>query len=76
MKNAVVLVLANKRDMATMNLEQICQKLDIKKFNRNWAIYPVTAIKDQADSGLPVAMEWLIDNIQSTQYPVVKVQVG
>ena len=76
MKNAVVLILANKRDMATMNLEEICEKLKIKQFKRNWAIYPITAIKDQAESGLPLAMEWLIDNIENTQFPVTKVEVG
>ena len=63
MQEAVVLVLANKRDVATMNLEQISEKLGTAKLKRNWAIYPVTAIREQEESGLPAAMQWLIENI-------------
>lgn len=73
MKDSVVLVLANKRDVATMNLEQVSEKLSLNKLGRNWAIYPVTAIKEQKESGLPAAMEWLIDNIQHTEGPKVKI---
>jgi hypothetical protein len=45
MENCVVLVLANKRDVATMSLDHVCGKLGLKGLNRNWAIFPVTAIK-------------------------------
>lgn len=43
---------------------------------RNWAIYPVTAIKDHEGSGLVSAMEWLIDNINHVDGPKVKIEVG
>ena len=43
---------------------------------RNWAIYPITATREHKDSGLPEAMEWLIDNIEHTSYPKVKINVG
>lgn len=76
MSSAVVLVLANKRDMATMNLEDMRQKLAINDLKRNWAIYPVTAIKEHSESGLAQAMEWLIHNIDDTEYPKVKINVG
>ena len=76
MQEAVVLILANKRDVATMNLEDISQKLGISQMKRNWAIYPITAVKEQKESGLPAAMEWLISNIEDTEHPKVKVQVG
>ena len=46
MQNSVILVLANKRDVATLGLEDICNKLGLKDLKkRNWAIFPVTAIK-------------------------------
>lgn len=60
MQNAVVLILANKRDIATMNLEDLSIKLGVSQLKRNWAIFPITAIKDHESSGLVVAMEWLI----------------
>ena len=60
MSEAVILVLANKRDMATMNLEHLREKLSISGMKRNWAIYPITATRDHKESGLPEAMEWLI----------------
>lgn len=60
MKNCVVLILANKRDIATLNLEELSKKLGVSEFKRNWAIYPVTAIKNHQISGLVEAMEWLI----------------
>lgn len=48
MENCVILVLANKRDVATMNLEEVCEKLKLRELNnRNWAIFPVTAIKEE-----------------------------
>lgn len=43
---------------------------------RNWAIYPVTAIKDHENSGLVPAMEWLIDNVNHVEGPKVKIEVG
>ena len=45
MRDAVILVLANKRDIATMNVQQMSEKLELRDLKRNWAIYPVTAIK-------------------------------
>jgi hypothetical protein len=47
MQQAVVLILANKRDVATMNLEQLSEKLATGSLQRNWAIYPVTAVREQ-----------------------------
>jgi hypothetical protein len=49
----VILILANKRDMATMNLEYLKEKMQISGMKRNWAIYPITAIRGHKDSGLP-----------------------
>ena len=46
MRDAVILVLANKRDLATMNLEEVCSKLGVREMKRNWAIYPTVAIKE------------------------------
>lgn len=45
MKDSVILVIANKRDVATMSLDHVCEKLGLKNVQRNWAIFPVTAIK-------------------------------
>ena len=59
MQDSVILILANKRDVAKMNLDFICEKLGIKDLKRNWAIFPVTAIKEQKN-GLEQAMTWLI----------------
>ena len=76
MQEAVVLVIANKRDVATVNLEQMSQRLKLAEIKRNWAIYPVTAVKEHEQSGLPPAMEWLIDNIENLEFPKVKIEVG
>lgn len=76
MQNAVVLILANKRDVATMNLEHLSVKLGVQELHRNWAIYPVTAIKEHDTSGLIPAMEWLIENIDHTEHPKVTLNVG
>ena len=51
MSLCVVLVLANKRDVAMMSLEMVCEKMGLRGLKRNWAIFPVTAIKEN-DSGL------------------------
>lgn len=51
-------------------------RLGVHKLQRNWAIYPVTAIKDHETSGLVPAMEWLVDNIDLLDGPRVKIQVG
>jgi hypothetical protein len=48
----------------------------LTQIKRNWAIYPVTAIKEHGESGLPAAMEWLIDNIENLEFPKVKIEVG
>jgi 50S ribosomal subunit-associated GTPase HflX len=63
MQQAVVLIIANKRDVATVSMDHLSDKLGVHSMKRNWAIYPVTAIKDHQSSGLLPAMEWLIDNI-------------
>lgn len=52
------------------------ERLGVHKLQRNWAIYPVTAIKDHETSGLVPAMEWLVDNIDLLDGPRVKIQVG
>lgn len=75
MENCVVLVLANKRDIATMSLDHVCEKLGLKKLKRNWAIFPVTAIKE-SNNGLHEAMEWLVININHLQHFTKKVSVG
>lgn len=46
MQQSVVLVLANKRDVATMSIEDITNKLQLHNFKRNWAVFPVCAIKE------------------------------
>ncbi len=76
MEQAVVLVIANKRDVATMGMEHLSEKLALQGLKRNWAIYPVTAIKDHENSGLVAAMEWLIDNVNHLEGPKVKIEVG
>jgi hypothetical protein len=76
MQQAVLLVIANKRDVATMNMEHLSEKLDVQGLKRNWAIYPVTAIKDHESSGLVPAMEWLIENVNQVEGPKVKIEVG
>lgn len=42
---------------------------------RNWAIYPVTAIKEE-ENNLDKAMQWLIDNIDDTMRPKKIVKYG
>jgi hypothetical protein len=42
--------------------------------NRNWALYPVTAIKKE-HSGLQEAFEWLANNIDKSFAPVKTVEV-
>lgn len=75
MQNCVVLVLANKRDIATMNLEYISNKLMLNGMKRNWAVYPVCAIKDESHN-LPAAMEWLINNIDDIKNPKKVINMG
>lgn len=75
MANCVLLVLANKRDIATMSLDSICEKLDLKELKRNWAIFPITAIKETSN-GLPEAMEWLVMNIDHVKHFTKKVNIG
>ena len=66
MKNAVVLILANKRDVATMSVEALCSKLELEKLDRNWAIFPICGIK-QKGSNLEEAMEWLVENLNKNE---------
>lgn len=75
MQNAVILVLANKRDVATMNIEGVCNKLGLNELKRNWAIFPVCAIKEQGNN-LDEAMKWLIDNVDDVEHPKKTVKVG
>jgi small GTP-binding protein len=75
MKNCVVLVLANKRDVATMSVESISTALRLNEMKRNWAVFPVCAIKDDANS-LAAAMEWLIDNIDDVANPKKVIKMG
>ncbi len=75
MQECVVLVLANKRDVATMSVELISNKLDLNNMKRNWAVYPVCSIKDEG-SNLEAAMEWLIDNIDDVKNPKKVINMG
>ena len=75
MADSVVLVLANKRDVATMSLEHISQKLQLQGLKRNWAIYPVCAIKEEGNN-LGAAMEWLIQNIDDINNPKKVIEMG
>ena len=75
MQNAVVLVLANKRDVATMNVESLCNKLELNSMKRNWAIFPVCAIKEEGNN-LDAAMQWLINNIDDVEHPKKNIKVG
>jgi len=45
LQDAVLLVLANKRDIARNSLESFTEQMDLNKLTRHWAVYPVTAIK-------------------------------
>ena len=74
MKDSVVLVLANKRDVATMSIENICSKLQLNEMKRNWAIFPVCAIKEEG-SNLAPAMEWLINNIDDVFHPKKTIKI-
>jgi len=38
-----------------MSLEHVCEKLALRGLKRNWAIFPITAIKEK-NSGLPEAI--------------------
>lgn len=51
------------------------EKLSLKSMKRNWAIYPVTAIKEE-ENNLDKAMQWLIDNIDDTMRPKKIVKYG
>ena len=75
MESCVVLVLANKRDVAMMSLEHVCENLGLRELKRNWAIFPVTAIKEK-DSGLGEALEWLVMNIDHVSHFTKKINVG
>ncbi len=75
MENCVVLVLANKRDVAMMSLEVVCEKMELREMKRNWAIFPVTAIKEN-NSGLAEALEWLVNNIEHVAHYTKKINVG
>lgn len=75
MSECVILVLANKRDVATMSLEHISEKLQLQGLKRNWAIYPVCAIKEEGNN-LGAAMEWLIQNIDDIKNPKKVIQMG
>lgn len=75
MQEAVVLILANKRDKATMSVEYLSQQLGVMQFKRNWAIFPTTAVNER-NSGLEEAMQWLIDNIDHTEKPIRRFSVG
>ena len=66
MKNAAVLILANKRDIATMSIEYLCEKLELTKLDINWAIFPICGIK-QKGSNLDEAMEWLVENLRKNE---------
>lgn len=42
---------------------------------RNWAVFPVCAIKDDSKN-LGAAMEWLIDNIDDVKNPKKVINMG
>lgn len=75
MQDCVVLVLANKRDIATMSIQHISEKLALGNIKRNWAVYPVCAIKQEANN-LDKAMEWLINNINDIKNPKKVIDMG
>jgi GTPase SAR1 family protein len=66
LQDAALLVLANKRDVARNTLESFTEMMDLNKLTRNWAIYPITAIKKD-NNGLNEAFEWLVQNINSSK---------
>ena len=69
-------MLANKRDVATINLETLTERLGMRSMKRNWAVYPVTAVRPLSESGLGEAMEWLVNNIAEPLQPKVRINVG
>lgn len=62
--DAALLVLANKRDIARGSLDSFIEQMDLGKETRQWAVYPVTAIKKDS-SGLSEAFEWLVSSLNS-----------
>ncbi len=59
MKEVVVLVLANKRDVSAISLDSFRQQMELDKMDRVWGLYSTTAIKKE-HSGLQEAFQWLV----------------
>jgi len=66
LKNAVLLVLANKQDLPNaMTAAEVSQALGLSALKkRTWSIYKTSAIKGE---GLDEAMEWLVTALQRKQ---------
>lgn len=67
LSGASLLVLANKQDLAgALSGEQIEQLLNLKAIKtHNWALYPVSAVKDY---GVMEPFEWLVEDIGNRIY--------
>ena len=63
MKDAIVLVFANKQDIAVMDIKEIIEKLDLQGFrDRKWFCQGTSALSGQ---GLNEGMNWLVKQLQS-----------
>lgn len=64
---ASLLVLANKQDLAgAQSSEKIQELLDLKNMKtHNWALYPVSAVKDES---MLEPFEWLVKDIANRIY--------
>ena len=63
MKEAIVLVFANKQDIAVMDIKEIIEKLDLQSFrDRKWFCQGTSALSGQ---GLNEGMNWLVKQLQS-----------
>ena len=68
LKNAPVLILANKQDLPgamdemevshTFFIQQIAQGLGLPEIKRKWSLYKVSAV---SGTGLDEAFQWLVD---------------
>lgn len=63
LKNAVLLVFANKQDLpGAMSAAEVSEALELNKLkNRQWSIYKASAIQG---TGLEAGLDWLVEKIK------------
>ena len=63
MKDAVVLIFANKQDIAVMDIKEIIERLELQNMrDRKWFCQGTSALSGQ---GLNEGMNWLVKQLQS-----------